>query len=104
MQLSPASFPFYLFFLCVSILLPWKSAAYANSQTELHLICISQLLLSSLSTAKKFYYVDTYTYLEDSGVNILWENPDSWDQKLEGEHFPLSLFMSWVKAFEVCSI
>lgn len=53
---------------------------------------------------KKFYYVDTYTYLEDSGVNILWENPDSWGQKLVGEHFPLLLFVSWVKAFEVCSI
>lgn len=48
--------------------------------------------------------MDTYTYLEDSGVNILWENPDSWDQKLVGEHFPLFLFVSWVKAFEVCSI
>lgn len=84
---------------CASILLPWKPAAYASSQTELHLICISQLLLSSLSTAKSStVWTPTHTW------KILWENPDSWDQKLVGEYFPLSLFVSWGKAFEVCSM
>lgn len=52
-----------------------------------------------LSTAKSStMWTPTHTW------KILWENTDSWDQKLVGEYFPLSLFISWGKAFEVCSM
>lgn len=91
-------FPFYLCFR-TSILLPWKPAVYVSSQTELHLICISQLCFLLCPQQKVLPCGHLHILGRFSG-----ENTDSWDQKLVGEYFPTLSVHILGKAFEVCSM